>query len=282
MKPEMVAKRFQQKDGQRLADFIEIAIPIYRLTVRAITLAHRRIPPIEEFVLRTLAVETTSPAQLSAFLGLEDRVLEPCLVGLVQNGGVSASQNLLRITHKGRVTIEPAEIVSTEERTFSIHFDALSRKIILLRNIALLTIHEVGARGLFEICQSPPVRPRISDLRIPEINKLAKAQYQLGEIKRDLLAITTIENIKKVFAPAVALVYRGADDPEVQIAVAVDGKLSEDHESLLNENPSFQKFLTSRAALDIVSTLVDESQQVLLNANPEDASVLQSAAAATE
>jgi hypothetical protein len=256
MKPELVARRFRQRDEQRLADFIEIALPVYRLTVRGIMLAHRRIPPIEEFVLRTLSIETHSPGQLSAFLGLEDRVLRPCLVGLVQTGDISASENLIAITSKGRLTIGRAESISTEERTFSIHFDALTRKLIVSRNLELVTFQDVQWRGLFEICQSPPLRPGIRDLRIPEINRLAKSQHQFGEIKRDLLAISAIESIKKLFVPAVALVYKGDIEPESQLGIAIDGKLSPEHEKALVNNPSFKKFLTTREGLDVVSAIV--------------------------
>ena len=282
MKTEEVVRRFQNREGQRLADFIEIGLPVYRLTVRGIMLSHRRIAAIEEFILRTLLIETASPSQLSAFLGLEDRVLEPCLVGLVQTGDVNAGDNLLKITHKGRITIERAEIVSTEERSFSIHFDALTRRIVLFRNVDLLTFQDLQARGLFEISQTPPIRPRIRDLRIPEINKLAKAQYQLGEIKRDLLAISAIEAIKKLFVPAIALAYKGQDDADAQIGVAVDGMLSSEHESLLSQNPSFQKFLTSREGIDVVSSaLLEEPQETPLHA-PAETTALETATAAAE
>ena len=51
MTPEQVAQRYQYRTGYRLADYAEVGLPVYLLTVRALTLAHKKIPPIEEFVL---------------------------------------------------------------------------------------------------------------------------------------------------------------------------------------------------------------------------------------
>ena len=283
MKPEEVARRFQHRERLRLADFVEVALPVYKLTVRGITLAHKKIPPIEEFILRTLAIETSNLSHLSAFLGLEARVLEPCVVGLVQSGDVNAADNFLRLTEKGRTTISRAEIVTTEERPFSIFFDALMRKVALYRNLELLSFQEMKAQGLFEISQSPPVRPRAGDLRIPEINRLAKSQYQAGEIKRDLLAIAEIENVKKQFMPAVALIYSTDEDAEVQVGLAIDGKLSADHESLLSQNPSFQKFLVDRPSPSSKLAAIEEAAEAAGLLQPDsDVQQIQAATAVTE
>jgi hypothetical protein len=55
MKPEDVARRFERRPGYELIDYAPVALPLFRLTVDAVTMAHREIPPIKEFVMRSIA-----------------------------------------------------------------------------------------------------------------------------------------------------------------------------------------------------------------------------------
>jgi hypothetical protein len=285
MKSEEIARRFQQRDGSRLADFLEVALPVYYLTLRVMMLAHKKIPAIEEFILRAVRLEICNNSQLSEYLGLDERVLEPCLVGLVQNGDLHAmslsGDQSFKVTQKGAATIARAELVSTEEHTFSIYFDALTRKVAWYRDLGLLRYHEMRSAGFLEICQRPPLRPRIADLRIPEIHKVAKSVYQSSEIKRDLLAIIAIEKCKKLFLPGVALIYRN-DAGDVQAGVTVDGKISADHERALIQNPDFQKFLATRPQRDRSLFEIDPGLMRVAQQSASDARRLDQATAVAE
>jgi len=286
MKAEEIARRFQRRDSFKLADFIEIALPVYYLNVLAITIAHKKVPPIEEFILRSIALGVSDSSQLSAYLGLEDRVLQPALVGLLQTSdiGVVACTDgrQFRLTQKGKGALERAEIVTTEERPLPIYFDALTRKAAWYRNLELLDYRAMKHQGLFEINQSPPVRPRLGDLRIPEINRIAKAVYQSSETKRDLLAISAIESCKKVFLPAVALIYTATPETEIQVGVAVDGKLWPEHENVLAQNPSFQSFLLGKPLRELSAEFVSEEEGLTVELESSKAEQLRSASAAVE
>src|SRR5437868_4646654 len=104
----MVAKRFQDRPGYRLADVAEVALPVYSLNVRALTLAHKRLPPIEEFILRCLALEIRSPNEISEYLGLSPMVLKPAFsnLALTENVALTAGQGMQvwTLTQKGHTT----------------------------------------------------------------------------------------------------------------------------------------------------------------------------------
>jgi hypothetical protein len=285
MKSEEIARRFQQRDGSRLADFIDVALPVYYLTLRVVMQAHKKIPAIEEFILRAVRLEICENSQLCEYLGLDERVLEPCLVGLVQNGDLSAialsGEQSFRVTQKGAATIARAELVTTEEHTFSIYFDALTRKVAWYRDLGLLKYQEMKSVGLLEICQRPPMRPRVADLRIPEIHKVAKSVYQSSDVKRDLLAIIAIENCKKFFLPGVALIYRN-DTGGVQAGLAVDGKISAEHERALTQNPDFHKFMATRPRRDRGPSEVDPNLMRVALQSASDARRIDTATAVAE
>jgi hypothetical protein len=286
VKAEDVARRLQQREGVPLADFTEIGLPVYYLKLRAITLAHKKVPTINEFILRSLALEIASVPELSSYLGLEERVLRPSLVGLLRTSDVAVlpavENKMFRLTQKGEGTLDRAESVITEERQFSIYFDALTRRVAWYRNFELLNYGAMKQRGMLEINQSPPVRPKIGDLRLSDINRVARAIYQTTDTKRDLLAIAAIESCQKLFIPAVALIYKNKHEQEALLGVAIDGKFSGEHEKVVSQNASFVRFLATqppRYAPDTV--LSSEAQESLLQASSQ-AEQIRSASSAAE
>jgi hypothetical protein len=286
MKAEDVARRFQQRDGWGLADFTEIGLPVYYLKLHAITLAHKKVPTIDEFILRSLALDVSGVPELTSYLGLEERVLRPSLIGLLRASDVAVvpafESKVFRLTQKGGGTLDRAESVTTEERQFPIYFDALTRRVAWYRNLELLDYGTMKQRGLLEISQSPPVRPRIGDLRLADINRVARSIYQSSETKRDLLAISAIESCKKLFIPAVALIYTNKLEPETLVGVAIDGKLSAEHEKAVSQNASFLRFLAAQPPRYPAETVLSsEAQEGLLKASSESEQ-LRSASSITE
>ena len=62
MKPEEVARTHQFREGFQLVDYGEVGLPIFRLTLEAVTTAYRTTPTIQEFTMRCLALgETREP-----------------------------------------------------------------------------------------------------------------------------------------------------------------------------------------------------------------------------
>ena len=89
MTTEQIIARYKQRSGFRLADYAEVALTIYTLNVQVLTLAHKRLPPIEEFILKCLALNITSVEGMKEYLGLEEEVLKSALVNLVQTDSVA-------------------------------------------------------------------------------------------------------------------------------------------------------------------------------------------------
>jgi hypothetical protein len=54
MTPEEIAKRYARRPGYTLVAYAEAALPVYKLALQVITLDRKKIPPIEEFVLKSI------------------------------------------------------------------------------------------------------------------------------------------------------------------------------------------------------------------------------------
>jgi len=244
---EDVAQRFSSRDGLRLRDYIEVALPIYQLRLRAITILHKNIPPIEEFILRALSMDICSFNALGLFLGLDERVLKPALLSLIDSDDVVATPGIAEsgfsLTAKGRKTAEQHIMSTTEERSFTMYFDALTRRCVWYRSEQLIEYREMKSKGLREIAHYPAVRPRVGDLRVTEMDSILKSLHGSAESRRDLVAIRGIELCKKWFIPALALIYSREGNMDLQVGVVIGGRISGDHERILTSLPSFADFL---------------------------------------
>src|SRR5690606_31898431 len=88
-------------------------------------------------------------------------------------------------------------------------------------------------------------------LAIPDITRVVRRQR--GEdFRRTVLALKRIVRRNNVFSEAVALVFAADKGGEVQVAFAIDGKLSELHERAFAENggPKKMGFLKALSESD--------------------------------
>src|SRR5690606_15492541 len=73
-------------------------------------------------------------------------------------------------------------------------------------------------------------RPEVGDLDRSEIQKAFERATGRRQKEQTILSFLDIEERHVRYVPAVALVFRGATDEDVQIAFAVDGHISAEHE----------------------------------------------------
>lgn len=247
MTPEQVAQRYQYRTGYRLADYAEVGLPVYLLTVRALTLAHKKIPPIEEFVLKAVDAGLQSAPDVSGFLGLQERIVNGTLADLALSESVSlvavpgSRSQSLRLTQKGKKSLELAETVEPEERTFQIYFDGIIRDVAWYGAVPLMKYRDLTDQGLFEIPATQQQRPQVEDLRIQDIQKIVRSRASTSDYKRDVLTIKAVDRCERMFLRAVALVYRSDVGREIQLGFAIDGKLAPEHEKAFARGGGPQK-----------------------------------------
>ncbi len=234
---EETANKYRIRPGYRLADYAEVGLPIYSVNIRALTIARKKISPTDEFVLKCLDRGLSSSPEIASFLGLPDTVTKGILISLAQSESIAliaeagSRDQSLRLTQKGRFTLEKAEIEVPEERIFSLHYDALLKRPIWYGRLETLKFEELKGRQFIEIQAFPPKRPRVSDLDVAQLARVTRSLGNPDEYRRELVAVKSIEKLQKLFLPALALVYVSLDNNEVQVGFAVDGNLSGEHEN---------------------------------------------------
>jgi hypothetical protein len=236
--PEEVARRYaHRRPGFTLISYREVALPLWRLNLRVLTLARRPLPPIQEFALRTLDAGLRSTPRIAAFLGLEERVVVAALaellsadliVGLAPDPKREAAYTL---TDRGRQVVIDCKIAFPETRQYPVFYDGLLRKIVPPGPVGGLRGRDLEAAGLLEIPPFPADGPEVGELNVQQLDELQRKLIGQREVEREFLEIQGIEGKReRQFKPAIALIYENVDSGERQVAFVVDTRLSTAHE----------------------------------------------------
>lgn len=237
MTPEDVAERYHDRGGFRLIDYREVALPTYSISTRILTLARKRVPVIEEFILRGIAAGLTDAEALAGFLGLDQRVVNASLATLTaaDDTALTASdtsrRHVWRLTPKGQKTLEHLESVVPEQRVVPIPFDGILRTLRDYSAVPSYAPREVRDLGLLQIPTTQARKPQLSDLTADAVEALLKKASGDAESPREVLAVKEILRADRRFIPAVGLLYESETGGEFQLAFAIDGILSPEHES---------------------------------------------------
>ena len=130
MSAEDVARRFERRAGYELIDYATVALPLYRLTVDVVTMAHREIPPIKEFVMRSIAVGLGTSQEVAGFLGLDQATVEATFDQLHSERYVSVDGDGggTLLLDRGRDRLAKARESSPQDEMLVFLYDRLPRK----------------------------------------------------------------------------------------------------------------------------------------------------------
>ena len=240
MTAEDIAREAQFREGFTLVDYSEVGLPIFRLTIEAITTATRTTPTIQEFVMRCMSLGERDEASIARMLGLKEEIVRAAVNTLVFEGFVARTSVLgdhstFALTPSGqeRLAEETQEVI--QEEMIVTDYDGIRRMPIRLAGENVVRASELKMFGAVEIRPYPSEPPSVNELSIPEITRVIRRQG--GEdFRHNVLALKRIVRRNNLFREAVALVFVADRGNEVQVAFAIDGKLSESHERAFAEN----------------------------------------------
>src|SRR6202158_5654107 len=130
----------------------------------------------------------------------------------------------------------------------------------------------------------PQKQPQLNEISPGDFERVLKTVPGLTDQRRDVLAVRSVENIKKGFIRAVGLFFKGSKEPDSQLAVVVDGMLSTPHElafagtegfkRVLNRFPADQEELaeisTAKEIVPIQVSQLEEARKVDASDTPVD------------
>ena len=236
---QRVAEHYaNERIGFQLVNCSKVGLPVYKLTVRVIIQKSKDIPPIEEFILKAVNLGLNSPDEIGGFLGLEKLIVRDVLIDLTRNDDVDLMSTLdsrkqtLKLTPKGKKTLQNLKSFVREERSFPIAFDGLIRKLFPSDKYSLLTGKNLREDVIEIRLPSEYKRVEVENLNIQDLDVLIQKRFRnrKGDPKTHLLRLKEIEKKSLLFQQAVMLVYKAGQTDEIQFSFAIDGRLSKEHE----------------------------------------------------
>jgi len=225
MSPEEIARRFERRPGYELIDYAPVALPLLRLTVDAVTMVHKEIPPIKEFVMRSLSAGFSRAPDVEHFLGLDTSIVDATFHQLRSDHYVTDGEGgeTVVLTQRGRDILQKARESSPEDEMLVFLYDRLLQKPVRLSAEQLLVPSNIDVQNTIEIRPYPAEGPDVRDLSIPDILHILEEHAGGREVfARDLLRIKRIVRRVRLFRPGVALVFKKTRSPDVQIEFVVD------------------------------------------------------------
>jgi len=233
--PDQVAARYDSRPGYRLVDYGRVGLPIYRVTVIALTLLRKSLDPIEEFILRTVNAGLSRTSDIAGLLGLNAHIVEGAIANLIRSEQLYTQQSEeetinVVLTEKGQNTVRDQEEVKPAEQSLPFTYDGLIRTPKWYGEMELLPPRELRERGIPEVRSIPARGPELHELNVRDVAAVMSLAMGPRESPRSLLRLRSIERRQSLFMEAIALAYRSGETGAIQIGFAIDGRLSEEHE----------------------------------------------------
>lgn len=224
MTPEEIARRYERRNGYDLIDYAPVVLPIFRLTVDAVTMVHKEIPPIKEFVMRSVSAGLAERQEVAGFLGLDASIVSATFEQLRADGYLTDEEDgCARLTERGLDILRKARESLPQDEMLVFLYDRLLGKPLRLPPEQLLTPGGVDPLRMIEIRPYPADGPDVSNLSIPDVAQLLNRQAGgNAAFGHDLLRLKRIVRRMRLYRPAVALVFKKRRSSEIQIEFVVD------------------------------------------------------------
>ena len=258
MSPENIASRLGRRPGHRLLTYREVGLPLWDMPLRCLFLAKKKLPAIDEFILRSVEAGLQVSSDIAAFLGLPPRVVEAVMGSLVTSGNLTPTVDsrgsvMYVLTKRGLASVSELSQVVPEERTIHLAYDGLVHQFLHVEQSLRWRPQDLKRNELLEIPAFPADPPQIDPFVTTVVANTIRAETT--EAGQELLAVIGLDGKReKFFRKAIALVFQSLDrKDDVSVQFAIDGRLSDDHSS------AFAK-AEGRRKLGIVGMLQDSSE----------------------
>ncbi len=256
MNAEGVARRFARRPGFELVSYRQVALPVFRLALRVLLLETKHVPPISEFIMKSIDAGLGNRVDIAGLLGLEQEIVDAGIVSLIAtdevlNAADALGNQSLMLSPKGRQTLRELQTTVPSETTIHITVDGLTRTIVK-EDRYYLKPKELQQNELIEIAPHPRHKPTIDELNVDELRSYLKTvqvnrpvlnAVNQGKFQAPtLIAVLGVERAERFFRDDVlALIYRGKHNPEIQIGFAISEQLSPEHEQAFRQSKQGEK-----------------------------------------
>lgn len=237
----IAARRYSdQHPGYRLAYAGEAAVPVSLLTLDVLAQERKRLPLVDEFVLRLASHSIHKIGNMAAVLGIDpptvsDAVARQLSAETVEYRPDSLGGHKVLLTYGGRRAAEELSMITPQRTEHQRAFDRLLWKPTLHGRPDLVTRADADTQGMVILPSARTADVTSDDVTPRQLNLLLdQAQQDNGRQTVEILSIETITRQPRLYLPAVLLVFISNTADDQRFNLVVDDTLSEAHDSALH------------------------------------------------
>ncbi|MGW1446741.1 hypothetical protein ACWCO3_00380 [Micromonospora sp. NPDC002411] len=232
----LLQQRFRnRRPGLELIAIEDAALPVTVVGTDVLAQERKALPLLDEFVLRFTDAGLSSVDAISAFLGLEPRLVESTVADQARSDNISRGTGIrpLILTPRGKRSVQELEAVQPVEKQLPVTFDRLTWSVADYSRNELIARREAEELGMLLLPASRTSRISVADLTASALNALL-AGRAVDRPRFEILNVRKVRPNTHRLLPVKLLIYGDVERGEVQLAVSVDGDLSQKHELALN------------------------------------------------
>lgn len=221
--------RFDNRDGFFLVNYEIVGLPVWGLSLLLETLDETPVSATEEFFLKLLNVGIDDVEHMSDILGLDQKIIKGVASDLVREDAIHVSNGKFMMAKAGEKIVQTASLVRPIERSYVLHYDAILKRPKSYEAYQLSRPVDLKEQGVRLINPSPNKTPPVEDLSIHDVESALHRSVGGGG-KPKVLRIKGVAGKRVHFQKAIMLIYKAVVGAEIQVAFAIDRRLSNEHE----------------------------------------------------
>ncbi|MEV0732266.1 hypothetical protein [Polymorphospora sp. NPDC050346] len=238
----IAARRYSDlHPGYRLAYAGEAAVPVSLLTLDVLAQKRKRLPLVDEFVLRLADHGIHKTANMAAVLGIDEPIVSEAVARQLSAEAVeyrpdSLGHRRVLLTYGGRRAVQELSTVTPLRTEHQRAFDRLLWKPIPHGRRDLVTRADAEAQGMLLLPAARTADVVSADVTPRRLNLLLdQAQQDNGQPPIEVLSVEAITRQPRLYLPAVLLVFTSDTVDDQRFNLIVDDMLSEPHDSALHQ-----------------------------------------------
>ncbi|NRQ39786.1 hypothetical protein HII36_49345 [Nonomuraea sp. NN258] len=237
----IAARRYSdQHPGYRLAYAGEAAVPVSLLTLDVVAQQRKKLPLVDEFVLRLAVHGIHKISNMAAVLGIDEPTVSDAVVHQLSAETIeyrpdSLGGHKVLLTYGGQRAVEELSTVTPQRTEYQSAFDRLLWKPTPHSRSDLVSRADAEALGMLILPSARTAEVATSDVTPRRLNQLLhQVQQDNGSPEVELLSVEAITRQPRLYLPAVLLVFISDTADDQRFNLVVDDTLSEPHDSALH------------------------------------------------
>jgi hypothetical protein len=251
---EDIVRRVDKRPGFKVASHCEVGLPVFLVSPLVTLREHSPIGVLEETVLKCIDDGDVSVAAMTEFLGIPRDIVLTQIGALMYEQAVREDPKLeenYALSARGVTRLADLATTRVYKDDIRLYVDGLTRQIVPIEQTELYSARQLEAQGLGAILPTPRDAPKVSEITVSDVNRLFAFYTDKDRSGQQVVKVEGyVKRTQLMFRRSIAMAFKSDTGRAMQIAFAIDGRMSEEHELAFSRSGADQRSAIFRDLFD--------------------------------